>query len=30
VAAAKTALEREFATKPIPLQAIVFDARKPE
>jgi len=29
VAAAKAALEREFATKPIPLQAIVFDARKP-
>jgi SAM-dependent methyltransferase len=28
VAAAKAALEREFATKPIPLQAIVFDARK--
>ena len=30
VAAAKTALEREFATKLIPLQAIVFDARKPD
>jgi SAM-dependent methyltransferase len=28
VEAAKAALEREFATKPIPLQAIVFDARK--
>jgi SAM-dependent methyltransferase len=28
VAAAKAALEREFATKPIPLQAIVFEARK--
>jgi len=29
VEAAKIALEREFATKPIPLQAIVFEARKP-
>jgi SAM-dependent methyltransferase len=29
VDAAKTALEREFATKPMPLQAIVFEARKP-
>jgi SAM-dependent methyltransferase len=28
VQAAKAALEREFATKPIPLQAIVFEARK--
>ena len=29
VDAARKALEREFATKPIPLQAIVFEARKP-
>jgi hypothetical protein len=29
VEAATKALEREFATKPIPLQAIVFEARKP-
>jgi SAM-dependent methyltransferase len=29
VEAAKAALEREFAKKPIPLQAIVFEARKP-
>jgi SAM-dependent methyltransferase len=29
VQAAKAALEREFASKPIPLQAIIFDARKP-
>ncbi len=29
VGAARKALEREFATKPIPLQAIVFEARKP-
>ena len=28
VEAAKAEIEREFATKPIPLQAIVFDARK--
>ena len=28
VKAAKEALEREFATKPIPLQAIVFEAQK--
>ena len=28
VDAARKALEREFATKPIPLQAIVFEARK--
>ena len=28
VDAARTALEREFAKRPIPLQAIVFDARK--
>ena len=28
VEAAKAALEREFASKPIPLQAIVFEARK--
>jgi SAM-dependent methyltransferase len=29
VDAARKMLEREFATKPIPLQAIVFEARKP-
>jgi hypothetical protein len=28
VEAARTALEREFAAKPVPLQAIVFEARK--